>query len=151
MYVPASGREVEGLRPGARSIEVSRRMSRYPRRDTGPELRLRREVHHLGLRYRVDAPLPGMPRRRADMLFSRARVAVFVDGCYWHGCPQHFRPAGQNRQWWQEKIDRNRARDRDTVEQLIAQGWQVLRAWEHDDMTVVAAQIDSMVRAGRGG
>lgn len=133
-------------RPRPSSQEVSSRMSAYPRRDTTPELRLRREVHRRGLRYLVDAPLPGMPRRRADLLFSRAKVAVFVDGCYWHGCPLHFRPAGRNLHWWKRKIAVNQARDRDTDERLTAQGWNALRFWEHEDMILAATTVERTVR-----
>lgn len=136
-------------RPQASSEAVARRMSTFPRRDTEPEIRLRRELHRRGLRYRVDAPIPGIPRRRSDILFSRTKIVIFVDGCYWHGCPNHFRPAGRNREWWQKKILENQARDRDTQEWLESQGWLVLRFWEHDDPSIAANQVESTVR-GRG-
>lgn len=120
---------------------VSVRMSRQARRDTAPELLLRRALHAMGLRFRVDAPLPGIPRRRADVLLTRARLAAFVDGCFWHACPLHGTAPVTNAEWWREKLARNVARDRDTDERLIGQGWLVLRFWEHEDMTVAASTV----------
>lgn len=102
---------------------VAARMSRQRRRDTTPELLLRRELHRRGLRFTVDQPLPGIPRRRADLYFSRARIVVFVDGCFWHACPQHATRPENNAEWWAAKLTRNVERDRDTVERLTAQGW----------------------------
>jgi len=112
---------------------VRRRMSQQRRRDTGPEMILRRELHRLGYRYRVDAPLPGLPRRRADLLFTRRRIAIFVDGCFWHGCPDHRTHPRNNAEWWSRKIDANAARDRGTDAYLRSIGWRVLRIWEHED------------------
>jgi DNA mismatch endonuclease (patch repair protein) len=80
------------------------------------------------------------------MLFSGAKVAVFVDGCYWHGCPDHFRPVGRNREWWLRKIRANQDRDRDTRERLVAQGWLVLRFWEHDNVLIAADDVEAAVR-----
>lgn len=116
-------------------------MRRQGRRDTKPELELRRELHRLGLRYRVDrAVLPGL-RRRADVVFSRARIAIFVDGCFWHQCPTHGTHPKANDQWWADKLEANVARDRDTDDRLRAAGWTVVRLWEHDDMHVAAMNI----------
>lgn len=89
--------------PHASSAAVSARMSRHPRRDTGPELVLRRALHAAGLRYRVGYPVPGLPRRTIDIAFTRAKVAVFVDGCFWHGCEQHRTVPTANGAWWAEK------------------------------------------------
>ncbi|MEU8270464.1 very short patch repair endonuclease [Sphaerisporangium sp. NPDC049002] len=115
-------------------------------RDTKPELALRSATHRLGLRYRVDvAPLKGL-RRRADLVFSKAKVAVFLDGCYWHGCPDHHRPAQQNREFWSEKIAKNRERDRDTDETLAGAGWLVIRVWEHENPIESAKLIACAVR-----
>ncbi|WP_307869172.1 very short patch repair endonuclease [Nocardiopsis sp. B62] len=101
-------------------------------RDTGPELLLRSLLHARGLRYRVNArPLPELART-ADVVFRKARVAVFVDGCYWHGCPEHHRPAKRRADFWRDKIEGNQARDTDTNERLRAQGWTVVRVWEHE-------------------
>lgn len=111
------------------------------RRDTSPEMAVRRLVHAAGLRYRVDArPLPNL-NRRADLVFTRAKVAVFIDGCYWHGCPAHGTAAKTNAGYWGPKIARNRARDVDTDAQLVAAGWTVVRAWEHDEPVRVAERI----------
>lgn len=117
------------------------------RRDTGPELRLRRLLHAAGLRYRVDYPPLAGVRRRADVAFTRSRVAVFVDGCYWHGCPTHGpKKFGTNAEFWTAKIAANRARDADTDARLEAAGWRVLRFWEHDDPAAAARRIESVVR-----
>lgn len=116
------------------------------RRDTKPELAVRRAVHALGLRYRVDArPLPDL-NRRADLVFTRAKVAVFVDGCYWHGCPEHGTRAKANASYWGPKIKRNRDRDDETDRLLGEAGWVSLRIWEHEDAYEVARQIASEVR-----
>lgn len=123
------------------SADVSIRMSRQRRRDTAPELLLRRELHHRGLRFRVDHPLPGLPRRRADVLFTRARIAVFVDGCFWHSCPQHATFPTANADWWRNKLDRNVTRDQETDQHLKDAGWTVLRFWEHEDMTAAASLV----------
>lgn len=124
-------------------------MRRAKRRDTAPELALRRELHRRGLRYRVDRPLPGMPRRRADVWFGPARVAVFVDGCFWHGCPEHTTVPRANRQWWIDKIGANVARDRDTDVHLEQLGVLVLRFWEHDDPCAAADVVEAAVTVRR--
>lgn len=119
-----------------------RNMQANRSRDTGPELAIRRALHRLGLRYRVAiAPEPGI-RRRADIVFTRARVAVFIDGCFWHGCKEHGRTSfNHNVGYWSEKIATNVARDADTNARLESAGWQVLRYWEHEDTDDVAADI----------
>lgn len=116
------------------------------RRDTKPELAVRRAAHALGLRYRVDTrPLPEL-NRRADLVFPRAKVAVFVDGCYWHGCLEHGTTAKANATYWGTKIQRNRDRDRDTDARLTDAGWAVVRVWEHEDPGDAAAEIAAAVR-----
>jgi len=107
-------------------------MSRLARKDTGPELALRRQLHRRGLRYFVHRrPLPNL-RRQADIVFPRAKVAVFVDGCFWHGCAEHGHRQHQTNGWyWPEKIQRNRERDGDTDKQLRCAGWTPVRIWEH--------------------
>lgn len=137
--------------PTSVDITTSRRMSRQRTRDTQPEVFLRRELHRRGLRYRVDVPLPGMPRRRADLLFTRARVAVFVDGCFWHGCPQHKTAPTNNGTWWAAKLARNVERDRETDDHLSSLGWTVLRVWEHEDIKHAASDIERVVRSAAGG
>lgn len=135
--------------PGASSPELSERMRTFPRRDTTPELELRRELWRRGLRYRVDRPLDGKRRRRADLTFVGPKVVVFVDGCFWHGCPDHGTSPKANAEWWSEKLARNVARDADTDEYLAAQGWTVLRFWEHEDVLAAADQVERAVRARR--
>jgi DNA mismatch endonuclease, patch repair protein len=114
-------------------------------RDTKGELELRSLLHRRGLRFRVHALLPGL-RRRSDIVFTRARVVVFVDGCFWHGCPEHGTWPKENADWWREKIEANQRRDRDTDARLTAAGWTVIRVWEHEDPTQAADQIVEIVR-----
>lgn len=135
---------------GLEAVEAatSRRMSLQRVRDTKPEMLLRRELHRRGLRYRVDAPLPELPRRRADILFPRAKLAVFVDGCFWHGCPDHKTAPANNGAWWAAKLDRNIERDRETDAHLRSLGWTALRVWEHEDITHAATDIERIVRTG---
>lgn len=133
----------------ASSPDARARMQANRRRDTKPELALRSAVHALGLRYRVDAPpLVGL-RRRADLVFSRAKVAVFLDGCFWHGCPEHHTVAASNATFWADKVSGNRARDRDTDARLEAAGWASVRIWEHEDPAVAAQRVAEAVRARR--
>ncbi|MGC4994174.1 very short patch repair endonuclease [Nocardia salmonicida] len=116
------------------------------RRDTRPELAVRRRLHALGLRYRVDfAPLPDVRRPRVDIVFTRARVAVFIDGCYWHGCPEHYRPARINAEFWSAKIAANQERDMRSTAALRDAGWTVLRFWEHEPPDWVAGEIEKAV------
>jgi DNA mismatch endonuclease (patch repair protein) len=114
-------------------------------RDTKPELALRSAVHRLGLRYRVDTPPIQGLRRRADLVFTKARVAVFSDGCYWHGCPEHYRAARRNEEFWSDKIIKNQERDRDTDERLLSAGWLVIRVWEHEDPAEAAERVAKAV------
>lgn len=117
-------------------------------RDTAPELALRRAVHALGLRYRVgQRPLPSV-RRTADLVFKGARLAVFVDGCFWHGCSDHYRPSTQNSEFWQAKIEGTRLRDKETDRKLQEGGWRVLRIWEHDDPALAAQRVAQLVLTG---
>jgi DNA mismatch endonuclease (patch repair protein) len=121
-------------------------MQRQSRRDTVPELLLRRAVWRRGLRYRVDvSPIHGT-RRRADLVFPRAKVAVYVDGCFWHCCPQHATTPKANRGWWVEKLHANVARDRDTDRRLHEAGWTAVRIWEHEDTEAAAKRVERVVR-----
>ncbi|MEW2807269.1 very short patch repair endonuclease [Streptomyces massasporeus] len=116
----------------ASSAARRRNMQAIRSRDTKPEKLIRRLVHAQGLRFRVSArPLPDL-RRTADMVFRPVKVAVFVDGCYWHGCPEHYVPPRTNSGYWSEKVLRNVTRDRDTDRRLREAGWLVLRFWEHE-------------------
>jgi DNA mismatch endonuclease (patch repair protein) len=138
-----------GAPPEPSSDIASKRMRATGQRDTRPERLLRANLHQLGLRYRVDrAPVAGL-RRRADVVFSRQRVAVFVDGCFWHGCPEHMTWPAANREWWRAKIEATRRRDRDTETRLRDAGWSVLRYWEHDDPEQAAREIARVVEARR--
>ncbi|MFC5061137.1 very short patch repair endonuclease [Actinomycetospora atypica] len=134
----------------ASSGGVRSRMQLQRTRDTEPEMAVRRLLHAQGLRYRVDRPpLPGL-RRRADLVFGPSRVAVFIDGCFWHGCPEHGNPRPRSNAWyWPEKIQRNRDRDADTDRRLAAAGWLVVRAWEHDPPEHVAEVVAGAVAARR--
>lgn len=124
-------------------------MSRQKRSGTSPEMAVRRELHLRGLRYRVDAaPLSGL-RRRADIVFGPTRVAVMIDGCFWHGCPEHATAPKANADWWREKLIRNNTRDRDTDRRLTDAGWRVLRFWEHQPAAEVADRIEREVRSRR--
>lgn len=115
-------------------------------RDTRPEMALRSILHARGLRYRVNQPLPFDRRRRADLTFTRARLYVFVDGCFWHGCPQHFIEPKTRTEFWLSKIGRNRVRDLETRRELEATGAVVLRIWEHVDSMTAADAVENTYR-----
>jgi DNA mismatch endonuclease (patch repair protein) len=123
-------------------------MSRQARKDTAPEIAVRKLLHRNGRRYRVNLPVPGMPRRTMDISFPGPKVAVFMDGCFWHGCPEHATQPKANAQWWRAKLDRNMERDQETTRHLEAQGWTVLRFWEHEAAADVAATVMAAVRRG---
>src|SRR4051794_40848677 len=134
-------------KPIPSSEAVSRRMARQATRGTAVEYALRRELHRRGLRYRLHRrPIPGL-RREADIVFPRARVAIFVDGCFWHACPTHATWPKANAEFWKTKIERNRERDRDTDARLADAGWTVVRVWEHDDPMTSAVHIEEVVAA----
>jgi DNA mismatch endonuclease, patch repair protein len=135
--------------PEASSPAVSARMRRTGRRDTAVELAIRRELHRRGHRYRVDRRPSDRLRTRADILFTRGRVAVFIDGCFWHGCPEHGTAPKANAKWWQEKIAANIARDRRTDEALEAEGWLVLRIWEHEDVAAAVVRVEEALACRR--
>lgn len=122
-------------------------MAGQRRRDTQPELALRRGLWARGLRYRVDYRVLPELRRRADLAFVGPRVAVFVDGCFWHRCPDHGTTPRANRAWWVAKLDKNVERDRDTDARLRAEDWVVVRVWEHEDPTDAVARVERAVRA----
>lgn len=133
----------------ASSAGVRASMRSNKGRDTNPELALRSAVHRLGLRYRVSKrPLPGL-RRTADLVFSSARVAVFLDGCFWHGCPEHHTVAVTNAKFWSDKVEGNRARDRDTDQRLAEAGWLSIRVWEHENPQQAALRVKQVVEERR--
>lgn len=128
---------------------VSARMSRIPKRDTKPELALRRELHRRGRRFFVDrAVVPG--RQRADLVFPGPRLAVFVDGCFWHACPEHPRTPRTNVEWWTAKLQRNVARDRQTDADLAEAGWAVVRVWEHETAELAADRVEALLQLRAG-
>ncbi|MFB7114602.1 very short patch repair endonuclease [Streptomyces sp. NPDC056291] len=127
------------------SAAVSARMSRQGSRDTIPEIAVRRLLYAAGLRYRVNVPVPGMPRRTIDIVFPKAKIAIFMDGCFWHGCPEHATHPKANSEWWRKKLNRNMSRDIETTEHLTAAGWTVLRFWEHEDPLQVALRVREVV------
>lgn len=133
------------------SSPASRAVMRGNRgRDTRPERALRSALHARGLRYRVGVRPIRDVRRTADVLFPGARIAVFLDGCFWHGCPEHHRPAtGATSEFWQNKIAENRRRDADTDRRLIDAGWAVVRIWEHEPVEAAAQQVEEIVRQRR--
>lgn len=134
-------------RPAASSDDVRRRMERQRGRDTQPELALRKRLWAKGLRYRVDYKVLPALRRRADLAFLGPRVAVFVDGCFWHRCPEHGTTPHANREWWEEKLGKNVERDLDTMARLEAEGWAVVRVWEHEAPAEAAIRVEQAVRA----
>ena len=124
-------------------------MSRLGQRDTAPELALRSELHRRGLRFRVDRrPVAGI-RTRADLVFPGPKVAVYVDGCFWHGCPDHGTMPKANAEFWKPKLARNQERDREIDEALAADGWTVVRVWEHEDPRAAADRVERAVRSAR--
>lgn len=129
------------------SPEASRRMARVRQRGTDVEIELRRALHAMGLRYRLQVPLSRKPRRVADIVFIGARVAVFVDGCFWHGCPLHATWPKENAGFWRAKIEANRARDADTTRRLRELGWEVIRVWSHEDPVEAALDIQVVVES----
>ena len=135
--------------PPASSLKARERMIRQLQRDTKPELAVRRAVHALGLRYRVNrVPVEGM-RSKVDLVFPTERVAVFIDGCFWHGCPEHGTWPKSNAQWWRNKIEGNRERDRRTDQRLEEMDWRVVRVWAHENAQEAAMRIREIVENAR--
>ncbi|MQT00113.1 very short patch repair endonuclease [Streptomyces jumonjinensis] len=128
-------------------VRASMRANRS--RDTGPELALRRAVHGRGLRYRVAARPVKELRRTADLVFTKARVAVFLDGCFWHGCPEHHTGAVRNADYWAAKVEQNRNRAADTDRRLDEAGWTVVRVWEHENPLDAADRVEAAVIEAR--
>lgn len=116
-------------------------MARTRGRDTSAELGIRKHLFAKGMRYRVDYPVLSSRRRRADIVFIRAKVAVFVDGCFWHGCPEHGTWPQANSAFWRSKIETNQKRDEDTNKRLEEDGWRVIRIWEHEDPELAAERV----------
>ena len=125
------------------------RMSGQRSRDTGIEVALRRELHRLGLRYRVHRRPLRAVRREADVVFGPSKVAVFVDGCFWHGCPEHATWPKRNGEFWRTKIEANRTRDANTDAVLAEAGWLAVRVWEHERPDVAAVRVHEAVTSRR--
>jgi DNA mismatch endonuclease, patch repair protein len=136
--------DLGGPRAAPPSAERSRIMSGIRRRDTGPEVALRRELHARGLRFRVHLPVPPAPRRSIDIALTRARIAVFVDGCFWHSCEEHLHMPRNNREWWRWKLSTVADRDRNTDGLLRSSGWTVVRCWEHEVASDSADRIQEL-------
>ncbi|MGW6128982.1 very short patch repair endonuclease [Cellulomonas sp. NPDC055163] len=151
--VAAGGGDGSAAEP-ARSrptADVSARYAKLARTGTAPETLLRQELHRRGRRFRVHARVDGLPRRRVDIAFSRWRVCVLVDGCFWHSCPEHGTVPRTNREWWEWKLARTRERDADTDATLRALGWTVVRLWEHTPPKEAADAVElALVSAGAG-
>lgn len=124
-------------------------MKATARRDTPVELHIRHELHRKGYRYRVDARIPEVTRGRPDIVFRTEKIAVFVDGCFWHSCPEHATSPKTNHEWWVDKLRANVDRDRRHDDELEAAGWWVHRFWEHDDPVTSAATVAESVNARR--
>lgn len=147
MLLFMSSRHAPRDRPLASSLQVSSSMSRQRTTGTEPELAVRRELHRRGLRYRVNVRgLPGCP----DIVFTRARIVVQVDGCFWHGCPDHAVAPKANADWWSAKLAANRERDARNDRALSADGWLVVRVWEHEEPLEVADRVEAAWRARAG-
>lgn len=122
-------------------------MRANPRRDTNPEVALRSELHRRGLRFRKDLPVRAGDRLvRPDVVFTRARLAVFLDGCFWHVCPLHGTQPRWNSDYWRTKLDRNVARDKAVNDALAQAGWRVMRAWEHEPINDVAERVQALAQ-----
>lgn len=112
---------------------VASRMRTQATAGTSPEMKLRKTLFARGMRYRIGLKVPGANRRTIDIAFPRHRLAIFVDGCFWHRCPKHSTTVKNNAKWWAKKLAENVARDGSTNALLESQGWTVLRFWEHED------------------
>lgn len=132
-----------GTRGGWDDVDpgVRRNMQANRGKDTRPELAVRSLLHRKGLRFRVNQPLPFNRRRRADITFTRVGLFVFIDGCFWHGCPDHYVEPKTRAEYWSAKVAGNTERDADTDARLEAAGYSVLRVWEHEPPAETAAAI----------
>lgn len=135
------------LPPKSTSVADSVRNAAIPSLDTRDERVLRSRLHSLGLRFRLHCRVVPGTKRSVDIVFPTARVAVFVDGCFWHRCPIHYRPPKGNAAWWEDKIGRNVVRDLDTTARLEEVGWHVIRVWSHEPVEEAALRIYAKVRS----
>lgn len=137
------------LGPEPPSEVVRSFMERQRRQDTKPEMALRRLLFAKGYRYRVNLKVPGLPRRTVDVAFTRLKVAVFVDGCFWHSCPEHAVAPKRNADWWHNKLADNRRRDESTTLHLQNRGWEVVRVWEHEPPEQMVAKVEEAMTRKR--
>ena len=137
------------MSPEPLDAAIRRRMQTQRRRDTGLELALRRRLHADGYRFRVDYRPEASLRCRGDIVFTRAKVVVFVDGCFWHGCPDHGTTPTNNAAWWREKLAANIARDLKNTKALVTLGWTVVRIWEHEQVNVAVLRVKEAITAAR--
>lgn len=136
--------------PHPSDAAVSKRMRANRRRDSRAELAVRSALHHAGLRFFVDRPIRLTGRIvRPDIVFPRATVAVFIDGCFWHACPEHGTEPRRNEHYWSPKLRRNVECDRAVDEALMRSGWHVARFWEHQPVSEVAGNIAGIVASRR--
>lgn len=135
-----------GRAPRPSDAATAKRMQLQRQRNTGCELAVRRLLHAKGLRYRIDCRAEKGVPRRADIVVRPAKVAVFVDGCFWHGCPEHWKAPSRHETWWTNKVSANAKRDRETTLLLERAGWLVIRAWEHEEPEAVADRVLEAVR-----
>lgn len=143
--MPSAQKDHRPTESWASNDGVAKSMRSNRRRDTKPELAVRKILHARGLRYRVDLAPGHDKRRRADIVFTRQKVAVFIDGCFWHGCPVHATIPKAHADYWVPKLEKNKRRDAETNAELEAQRWTVLRFWEHEDPEAVAETIAGCV------
>lgn len=151
-----SRKSSENARVGIRnpipsSQAALRRMQAAKPIDTAPEKALRFLLHQNGLRYRIHVRPIKELNRTADIVFRSAKVAVFVDGCFWHGCPIHGTQAKANATFWRNKIKQNQKRDVNTTKRLKEAGWKVVRVWEHEDPGKVSKQICNIIAKRKKG
>lgn len=143
-------KSIRSRAPAASSPQVRKVMQAIPSRDTTPEKTLRSLLHRMGLRFRKDVEPENSISCKVDIVFSKAKVCVFIDGCFWHGCPKHFHPPKTNTEWWLEKVQDNRERDERKSTLIEEHGWIVLRYWEHDikgeDAINIAQAINDVVK-----
>jgi DNA mismatch endonuclease (patch repair protein) len=132
MRVGAKNLHMGSIRPAASSLAVRRRMQATAQRDNSFERQVRSELHKQGLRFRIHYRVSALHARSIDIALVGSKTAIFVDGCFWHGCPKHATFPKSNRDWWLQKIRANKKRDLDTNARLKSAGWKVLRFWEHD-------------------
>ncbi|WP_083323693.1 very short patch repair endonuclease [Kytococcus sp. HMSC28H12] len=140
--------EPQRSRPDA---AVSKRFASRARSHTGPEISLRKELHKRGLRFRVQYRISGIPRRRIDIAFPRWKLAVSVDGCFWHACPDHCKTPATNHDWWRWKFETNISRDKDTDARLGELGWTSIRIWEHEEPVTAADRVQKQLNRLREG